>query len=158
MYSISPQLMIQSPGVLSNPLDALLADAQTIDDELTELLSGTPADYARTIYSQCISTLSSTSSTIVHATSPNSSPSAAVDMEVISGALASLNAMEVPVGHLLNKVLQIDGVGKYYRLVEGTSKRLREVARLLEDIYCGALLGANELEEMYCRGELQFQS
>jgi aromatic ring hydroxylase len=139
-------------------LDALLADAQAIDDELTELLSGTPAEYASKIYSQCISTLSSTLSTTVHATSLNPSPSATVDMEVISDVLAGLNAMESPVGRLLNKVLQIDGVGKYYRSVEGTSKRLREVVRLIEDIYCGALMGANELEEMYRRGELQFQS
>lgn len=125
-------------------LEGLSASAQAIDTELTELLSGTPAEYAELIYNTCIS-VSSTS------------PTAPLRFEVVSNALGALNSMQVTVVGLMDKILQIEGVGNVYRTVEGTNRRLKEVVKLLEDIHCTALLGAEELVGTHRRGELLFQ-
>jgi hypothetical protein len=123
------------------PLERLSADALSVDTKLTELLSGTPSAFAASVYEKCIPTSASTM----------------VSMKVISDVLQDINTMQRTVGGLMDKILQIDGVGKEWKAADKTCQRLKQVVIYLEDIYCHGLLGTRVLVDTYCRGEMLFQ-
>jgi hypothetical protein len=122
-------------------LESLSADVLSVDMKLTEVLSGTPSAFAASVYEKCIPTSASTT----------------VSLKVISDVLEDINAMQRTVGGLMDKILQIDGVGKEWKAADKTCQRLRQVVIYLEDIYCHGLLGASVLVDMHCRGEMLFQ-
>jgi hypothetical protein len=123
-------------------LESLSADVLSVDMKLTEVLSGTPSAFAASVYEKCIPTSASTT----------------VSLKVISDVLEDINAMQRTVGGLMDKILQIDGVGKEWKAADKTCQRLRQVVIYLEDIYCQGLLGTRVLVDTHCRGEFLFQS
>ena len=122
-------------------LEGLSAEVEAIDTELTELLSGPASAYAESVYYESLWTSSSTAGCT----------------EVIKIALTGFNAMQTTISNLMDRILQVDGIGKEWQAVDRTNKRLKQVVGFLEDIYCSALLGTSELVNMHGRGELLFQ-
>ena len=130
---------------------SLSAEALAVDTKLTELLSGTPSEFAASVYDQSLPTNDCVDQSIPTLTSSN------VCIEVISGELQHINSMQRTINILMDKILQLDGVGKEWQAADKTSRRLKEVVTLLEDIYCNCLLGDSVLVDLHRKGGLLFQ-
>jgi hypothetical protein len=73
-------------------------------------------------------------------------------------ALTPIEILEEDAQRLQNVILTEEGLGSGWRKADYVLEQLRKTRILIEDIYCYALEGTDEVKEAHKRGELKYQN
>lgn len=78
--------------------------------------------------------------------------------EEIGTHISNLDKLQVSIHKYENKVIALSGIGSAYEIVNGIAKEVRTVLGNLEDIFCAALIGVEEVGNMRSAGKFLYQT
>ena len=78
--------------------------------------------------------------------------------EDIETHISNLDKLQVSIQKYENKVIASLGIGSTYEIVNGVAKAVQTVLGNFEDIFCAALVGVEEVENMWSAGKFLYQT
>jgi hypothetical protein len=115
-----------APLAVQDTLALILTDVDKHEHAFDTLISSSSTSYAAGIYDRCYQTLQTEGSA----------------RAILDSSVKTLESSNAQVNRLLDKILQLDGMGPAYKKTENVVKRFVEVINFLDDLYCGLLMGS----------------
>ena len=72
--------------------------------------------------------------------------------------ISKLDKLQASIQKYENKIISLLGIGSAYEIVSGIAKEIGKVLANLEDIFCAALLGVEEVESTWATGKFIYQA
>jgi hypothetical protein len=122
-----------APLAVQSTLALILTDVDKIERGFDTLISSSSTSYAANIYDRCHQTLRTNGNV----------------RAILDSSIETLEGSKTQVNRLLDKILQVDGIGPAYQKTENVVKRFSEVIIFLDDLYCGLLMGSDVFLETH---------
>jgi len=78
--------------------------------------------------------------------------------EDIESQISTLDKLQASIQKYENKIIFLEGIGSAYEVVNGIGKDVRKVLTNLEDIFCAALLGVEEVASLWAARKFLHQA
>ena len=78
--------------------------------------------------------------------------------DTIEVHISKVDKLQVLIQKYENEVISLSGIGYAYKNINDVSKMVRKLLGNLEDIFCAALLGVDEVEHMWAAKKFLYQA